>query len=92
MGLAQERGRLVGGAVLERDQEVLALPGEERECLPRCDGCLCTERDECVDDELQGGEEELMMPLGRGRDEAVKVCDDTRVLRSATQSQDERKS
>lgn len=80
--LAQERRRLVGRAVLERDEEVLALAREERERLPGCDGRLGAERDERVDDELQSRQEELVMPLGRGRDEAVEVW--TRRRPSAT--------
>ena len=35
---------------------------------------LSSERNKSADDELQRREEELMMPLGRRRQESVKVC------------------
>lgn len=75
MGFSEQRHGLRHGAILESDEKVLPLTRDEGESLTGSYRGVGAEGDEGVDDELKGGEEELVVTLGGGREEAVKVCE-----------------
>ena len=81
--LAEQRHGLLRRAILQRNEQVLPLPGDERKCLSGRDLRVAAERDDRADDELQGGEEKLVMPFGRRRDETVKLCAGAKAAGSA---------
>lgn len=81
--LAEQWHGLLRRAILQRDEQVLALTGDEREGLSGRHLRVAAERDDRADDELQGGEEKLVMPFGRRRDESVKLCAGAKAAGSA---------
>jgi len=65
-------------AILEGNEEVLSLTGDEGMSLSSGNCCFGTERNQSSDDELESGKKELMVSFGRSRKEAIEVCNDSR--------------
>lgn len=80
MRLTQQRHSLLRRAILQGYKQVLPLSRDERKRLPSRDLSVAAERDDRADNKLQGGQEKLVMPFGRRRDESVKLCTGERQL------------
>lgn len=60
-----------------------------RTYLTSSDGSIGAEGNECADDELQSGQQQLMVSLGRWWQESVKLCDGRGQLRSLSRRSDD---